>query len=82
MNPTKSKWKNSKKRVNGLIIIDSQIEVGGYTIISFDSTPRVNYSKVIIDGREYTPKIVYDLKNSIAIAEKGSFVGKEIRFTR
>ena len=68
-------------QVNGMITIESQTEVGKYTIISFDSEPpKLNFSKVVIDGEEYTPEIVYDLKNSIAITAHGVFVGKEIKF--
>ncbi len=64
-----------------MITVKNQIEVGKYTIISFDSDrPKFNYSKVIIDSKEYIPEIVYDLNNSIAIPAKGTFIDKEIKF--
>lgn len=43
-------------------------------------TPLINYRKLVIDGKEYEPVIVYDLPQSIAIEAKGDFVGKEIEF--
>ena len=64
-----------------MITIKYQMEIGKYTIVSFDSErPKFNYSKVIIDDKEYIPEIVYDLNNSIAIPAHGTFIGKEIKF--
>lgn len=44
-----------------------------------------NYNRYIIDGNEYVPLAVYDLKNCIAINVKGNeepFVGKDVEFVR
>ena len=44
-----------------------------------------NYNRYVIDGKEYVPLIVYDLKNCIAInvtGNEGTFIGKDVEFVR
>lgn len=64
-----------------MIRIDDQISVGKFLILHIDAPiPMVKYSKVLIDGKEYAPEIVYDMKNSIAIHSTQNLKGKEIKF--
>lgn len=64
-----------------MIRILDQLEAGRYTVLFLEAeTPLINYSKIVIDEREYKPVTVYDLPQSIAIEAKGDFVGKEIKF--
>ena len=58
-----------------------QLKAGRYTVILLDSEiPSIRFSKLEIDGKEYKPETVYDLENSIGIAETGDFEGKEVKF--
>lgn len=62
-------------------IIRGQLDAGKYTVLILDvETSRIRYRKLMIDGKEYEPVIVYDLPQSVAIEAKGDFVGKEIKF--
>lgn len=62
-------------------IIQGQLDAGKYTVLILDvETSHIRYRKLMIDGKEYEPVIVYDLPQSIAIEAKGNFVGKEIKF--
>lgn len=61
--------------------IITQLEVGKYTLLELDSTlPLKKYNKIVIEGKEYSTEIAYDLQNSIAVLAKGNFVGKEVSF--
>lgn len=65
-----------------MIKVDKQLKAGGYTVLLLDSEiPRTRFSKLIIDGKEYKPEIVYDMPNSIGVIATGSFEGKEVKFT-
>lgn len=64
-----------------MIKVNKQLEVGNYSVLMLDSEiPHTKFSKLLIDGKEYKPEIVYDLKNSIGVAASGDFEGKEIQF--
>ena len=81
MNRMKCKWRSLKRLVNGMIKVNKQIKTGNSTILLLDSEiPHIRFSKLLIDGEEYKPEIVYDLKNSIGVLAIGDFEGKEIRF--
>lgn len=61
--------------------VDKQLKAGNYTVLLLDSEiPHGRFSKLLIDGKEYKPEIVFDLKNSIGISAVGEFEGKEIKF--
>lgn len=62
-------------------IIQGQLDAGKYTVLILDvESSHIRYNKLVIDGKEYKPVIVYDLPKSVAIEAKGNFVGKEIEF--
>ena len=64
-----------------MIKVNKQIKTGNSTILLLDSEiPHIRFSKLLIDGEEYKPEIVYDLKNSIGVLAIGDFEDKEIRF--
>lgn len=64
-----------------MIKVEKQLKAGDYTVLLLDSEiPHDRFSKLLIDGKEYKPEIVFDLKNSIGIAATGAFEGKEIKF--
>ena len=64
-----------------MIKVNKQIKTGNSTILLLDSEiPHIRFSKLLIDGEEYKPEIVYDLKNSIGVLAIGDLEGKEIRF--
>jgi hypothetical protein len=67
--------------VNGLIKVEKQFNLKDKTILFFDSAiPTKKFSKLLIDGKEYKPDIVYDLKNGLGVATTGEFEGKEVKF--
>lgn len=64
-----------------MIKVNKQLEVGNYSVLMLDSEiPHTKFSKLLINGKEYKPEIVYGLKNSIGVAASGDFEGKEIQF--
>ena len=64
-----------------MIKVDKQLKAGNYTVLLLNSeVPHIRFSKLIIDGKEYKPEIVYDMKNSIGVAATGEFEGKEVKF--
>ena len=64
-----------------MIKVDKQLKAGNYTVLLLNSeVPDITFSKLIIDGKEYKPEIVYDMKNSIGVAATGEFEGKEVKF--
>lgn len=64
-----------------MIKVYKQIEAGNFTVLLLDSEiPRIRFSKLLIDGKEYKPEVVYDLKDSIGVLAIGDFEGKEIKF--
>ena len=64
-----------------MIKVDKQLKAGNYTVLLLNSdVPRTRFSKLLIDGKEYNPEVVYDMKNSIGVAATGEFEGKEIKF--
>lgn len=64
-----------------MIKVNKQLEGGNYSVLMLDSDiPHTKFSKLLINGKEYKPEIVYDLKNSIGVAASGDFEGKEIQF--
>ena len=64
-----------------MIKVNKQIKTGNSTILLLDSEiPHIRFSKLLIDGEEYKPEFVYDLKNSIGVLAIGDFEGKEISF--
>lgn len=64
-----------------MIKIIKQLDAGKYIVLCLDApVPNINYKKLVIEEKEYEPVTVYDLPKSIAIKEKGDFVGKEIKF--
>ena len=60
--------------------ITGATNIGKYTVLFVDKVSDKSWTKFLIDGKEYEPISVYDLPNSVAVAEKGDFVGKEILF--
>lgn len=67
--------------MNQTIKVDKQIKMGTHTILLLDSEiPQIRFSKLLINGEEYRPEIVYDLRNSIGVTADGDFQGKEIEF--
>lgn len=65
----------------GLIKVEKQFDFTGKTILIFDSDiPTAKYSRLLIDGKEYKPDIVYDLKRALGVAATGDFEGKEVEF--
>ena len=57
-----------------MIKVNKQIKTGNSTILLLDSEiPHIRFSKLLIDGEEYKPEIVYDLKNSIGVLAIGDF---------
>lgn len=78
---TKIDEKEQSYILYGMIKVNKQIKTGNSTILLLDSEiPHIRFSKLLIDGEEYKPEIVYDLKNSIGVLAIGDFEGKEIRF--
>ena len=70
-----------KGKKDGMIKVYKQIETGNFTVLLLDSEiPRIRFSKLLIDGKEYKAEVVYDLKDSIGVAAIGDFEGKEIKF--
>lgn len=64
-----------------MIKVEKQFNFSGKTILFFDSDlPTTKYSKLLIDGKEYKPDIVYDLKGALGISSTGDFEGKEVKF--
>ena len=64
-----------------MIKIEKQIDLGNRVILLLDSAlPNKRFSKLRINGKEYMPEVVYDLKNSIGVIGTGDFEGKEIEF--
>lgn len=64
-----------------MIKVNKQLNAGHHTVLLLDSEiPNKRFSKLVIDGTEYEPEIVYDLKNSIGVAATGDFEGKEVKF--
>ena len=67
--------------MSGLIKIERQFSLGGKTILFFDSPiPNKKFTKLQIDGKEYKPDIVYDLRTGLGVATEGEFEGKEVKF--
>lgn len=62
--------------------IKDQTNIGRFTDLLLDEPkPMKRYSRVLIDGNEYIPEIVYDSLNSIAIpATDKNLIGKEVIF--
>ena len=66
-----------------MIKVYKQLKTKKYSLLLLDSPPPItNYSKILIDGVEYMPEIVYDLNNAVAVADDGDFEGKEIKFLK
>ncbi len=65
-----------------MIKIENQLDAGKYTVLCLNKMPVADFRKIVIEEKEYEPIIVYDLPNSIAVQEKGDFVGKEIKFVK
>lgn len=64
-----------------MIKVEKQFYFAEKTILIFDSDlPTSKYTKLLIDGEEYTPDIVYDLKRALGIPATGDFEGKEVKF--
>lgn len=64
-----------------MIKIEKQFDLGGKTILFFDSPlPDKKFTKLRIDGKEYKLGIVYDLRNGLGIIAEGEFEGKEVEF--
>lgn len=64
-----------------MIKVYKQLNIGKKTILMFDSDlPTKRFSRLLIDGKEYEPGIVYDMKNSLGIPATGNFEGKEVKF--
>lgn len=64
-----------------MIKVQKQLKAGKYTVLLLDSdVPIKRYSKLLIDGKEYEPEIVYDFGNSVGVAASGDFEGKEVKF--
>lgn len=69
--------------MNGLIKVRKQLNLPQKTILLFDSDiPKTGFSKLQIDGKEYTPGVVYDLKGALGIPATGDFEGKEVKFIK
>lgn len=64
-----------------MIKVYKQLKAGKYTVLLLDSAiPATKFTKLVIDGAEYAPEMVYDLKDSIGITGVGDFEGKEVKF--
>ncbi len=64
-----------------MIRVNEQSDIGKYTVLFLNTTvPKIRFTKIKIDGKEYCPEIVYDMNDAIAVKEKGNYVGKEIEF--
>ena len=66
-----------------MVKVSKQLKTMNYSLLLLEGEiPITNYSKIKIDGVEYTPEIVYDLNNAVAVADNGDFEGKEIQFLK
>ena len=64
-----------------MIRIVDQFDVGQNTLLILDSpVPLKLFTKLLIDGKEYEPLVVYDLENGIGIPTHGFYKNKEIIF--
>lgn len=44
-----------------------EFHIKKYTVLKLDKMPKKSYHKFMIDGNEYKPVPIYDMKNCIAI---------------
>ncbi len=63
--------------------ITEQFTAGELNILMTENPlPLINFKKVSIDGKAYTPEIAYGIDNAIAIKADRDFTGKEIEFVK
>ena len=59
----------------------SEFSVGNYMMLKLDDAiPSKEYTKYLIDGKEYAIVPVYDAVNCIAVESSDSFMGKTVIF--
>lgn len=59
----------------------SEFSVGKYKVLRLDGpNPNKEYTKYLIDGKEYAIVPMYDAVDCIAIEASGSFKGKMVEF--
>ena len=65
-----------------MLKVTYQLVTGKYTLVVLSDFFPYHWTghEVLIEGKSYQTKIVYDLPKSIAIFGTGDFVGKEIAF--
>ena len=65
-----------------MLKVTYQLATGKYTLVGLSESLPYHWTghEVLIEGKSYQTKIVYDLPKSIAIFGTGDFVGKEIDF--
>ncbi len=68
-----------------MVKVEKQLSTPGrktpLTLLCFDSDiPSKRFTKLVIDGQEYKPIMVYDMKNAYAVEAEGDFEGKVVEF--
>lgn len=64
-----------------MIKVVSSYQTNAHTVLILsEDVPLIPFKEISIEGVSYTPEVVYDADNEIAIASIGEFEGKTIEF--